>query len=252
MFMVTITTRFGTYLKATPNDRRLEHQPSNTDILAHLFHLDFLTASIITLKSTYDTYISARKHYQICLTTDHNPKYWERFELEIPFDRQPNKIALRTAHGTYLSANENGVIVQVEESEQEPEYFELCFFPILLRTSHNTYIGSRLQQTGLERSDIFIPELHDGKIALRTSNNAYISARDDGSISLVPQCLICEQFIVRQCSRPMVYFRTCFQTILSAENRGGLVQADLINKNEKFEIIPAEITKGAFMMGFEL
>jgi hypothetical protein len=249
MFLVTVVTQHGSLVSANANESHLLHIPKQDDSLRHLFHINFLTATKVTLQSSYGTFVSARKHYQCVLTTDINPKYWETFELE--YTEVCNKVAFRTAHGTYLSADKNGIITQTDASDEtETDIFELCFFPVSIRTHHDTYIGTRLQQTSIEGSAIFIPEFHEGKIALRTSNGSYVSARDDGSITMVQHCQNWERFLVRY-KKPLVYFVTHFETFLSAERRGGIVQVDFVHTNEYFELIPAEPDKGMLMVGLD-
>ncbi len=251
-FLVTLTTSSQTLLSADATEKELTHTQKQDEYLNHIFRISFLTATRVTIQSMYQTFVSARKHKQCFMTTDINPKYWETFDIE--FTEEGNKVAFKTAHATYLTANIDGTISQAEESTDN-DVFELTFFPVQIRTNHNTYIGSLLQQTeSVERAEMFFPELHDGKFALKTTNGRCISVMDDHSTTLViPQAISTfEKFSIRNGKHPYVYFYTCFETFLSAERRGGLVQADLLHENALFEIIACDIEKGVLLVGLDM
>jgi hypothetical protein len=138
---VTLSDSHNSYLTVSTDDNLLRCQPKNEQQpaayginLKQLFVLEFTNDERIIIKSMYGSYVSARKHRLCVMTSDKNPKHWERLQLACS---GINRIAIRSAFNLYLTCT-NSIITQRETID----YFTITFVPVCLRTVQNRLLSA--------------------------------------------------------------------------------------------------------------
>jgi len=124
--------------------------------------------------------------------------------------RNGERVHLKTCHGRHLSSPNKKTINQVDQPGEH---------------------------------EVFFVSEQNGKFGLRTWHNHYMSARDNGQVTLMPWMKEWEQFKVLEHPdrgrKDHVKFRTWRKTHLFAHDRDHLGQAPGDGKCEWFEVISA-------------
>jgi hypothetical protein len=218
---------------------------------------------LVSVKSYYNTYLSSMPDKSVV-----QQKVCGDFEKYEPVYSEDGKLALRTCHGTFLYATKDGSIRQTAGLSND------CYFvqvPIKdskfsFKTSHGTFVyglkdGSWTHgisstdpwaQFDIEvsQNDNFwttdrlelITRFKDRVVAIKTSDGDYISALENGKMSLVSHCDEQEWFKVVEVNGKLA-FKTYYDTYLCAMNDETMSQQKNSEEWEYFTLEKAKYGK---------
>ncbi|KAL0482963.1 hypothetical protein AKO1_006725 [Acrasis kona] len=241
-----IRTTNNTYFSISPGSSHLRHEPQNQHqpasygcSLLQLFIVDFEHEKVV-IRSMHGTFLSARKHNICVMSTDVNPKHWERFVL---IGAGVNKLSIKTAHGLYINTNKNNNMI-IQGDVREP--FTFTFVPVSLKTSRGMLLSASQDDniTQVSRKvpsadEIFHLDYLNDAFYIRSSGNKFLCLTEGDNIRLAEKCNNEDRFIF--CKQgDFTLIRTMCNTFLSANQEEGSVikQTKTIGPNEQFDIFP--------------
>jgi hypothetical protein len=122
-----------------------------------------------------------------CVDTQGSIGDWEQFEIK---KHDNNKVALKSHHGTYISASPDGDVFRIKRDPSAWELFEFVYGGggMAIKTHHGTYLHA--DPNGMIKTvpnwsswETFeIIQKDNGKVALKTSHNTYLKV--DGTHDL--------------------------------------------------------------------